>query len=111
MDYRLIIALLVIWSIILIRHTILVRKKSQENRDKERKILNKYKELEIKSEQSLIDIENRQNESEVITKRKHDNFLKVQESKRTEFERLLDEARTLKNEFEDGVFCFIMYIE
>ncbi len=102
MDYRLIIALLVIWSIILIRHTILVRKKSQENRDKERKILNKHKELEIKSEQSLIDIENRQNESDVITKRKHDSFLKIQESKRTEFERLLDEARTLKNEFEDG---------
>lgn len=102
MNSTFIIVLLSIWSLILIKSSLFQNKKQKDLKNRENDINRKNIELDIKTKQSLQDIEKKSIQESQILAYKRNEFETIQIAKKVEFERLLQEARLLKVEFDKG---------
>jgi len=102
MNNTLIIGLLFIWSFILIKSSLSQKKRKDELNEKDNDLLRKQSQIETKTKQSLLEIEKKSIQESLIIANNRQDFEKIQNAKKNEFERLLNEAMNLKNEFEKG---------
>lgn len=102
MNSTFIIVLLFIWALILIKSSLSQNKKQKDLNNRENDITRKHRELDIKTKQSLQEIEKKSIQESQILAHKRNEFETIQIAKKVEFERLLQEARLLKGEFEKG---------
>jgi len=102
MNNTFIIVLLCIWSFILIKSSLSQNKRQKDLNSKDNDINRKHRELDTKTKQSLLEIEKKSiQESQLIAHKRHE-FETMQTAKKNEFERLMEEAKILKSEFEKG---------
>ena len=102
MNTTFIIVLLTIWTLILIKSSLSQNKNQKDLKNRENDINRKHRELDIKTKQSLQEIEKKSIQESQILAYKRNEFETIQIAKKVEFERLLQEARLLKVEFEKG---------
>jgi hypothetical protein len=91
MNSTIIIVLIVIWTLILMKISLSQKKRKDELFKTDRDQFKKQRQIDDSSKKSISDIEN-----------ERQNFIKIQDSKKNEFERLLKEAVNLRKEFEKG---------
>jgi len=102
MNHILIIVFLCIWFLILIISSLSQNKRRKELNSKDNDIIRKQRELDTKTKQSLQDIEKKSNQEAQLIAHQLQVFETIQAAKENEFERLLEEAKILKYEFEKG---------
>lgn len=102
MNSTLIIVLLSIWTFILIKTSLSQRNRKDELYQKDRDLLQKQRKFEENTRKSITDIENKTKQEILLINNSRQNFERIQDSKKNEFERLLAEAKSLRNEFEIG---------
>lgn len=102
MNSTLIIVLLCIWSLILIKSSLSQKKRKDELYQKDDDLIKKQRQLDTKTKQSLLEIEKKSIQESQTLANKRQDFERIQNAKKNEFERLLNEAMNLKNEFEKG---------
>lgn len=102
MNNTFIIVLLCIWSFILIKSSLSQNKRQKDLNNKDNDINRKHRELDTKTKQSLLEIEKKSTQESQLIANKRREFETIQIAKKSEFERLVQEAKLLKSEFEKG---------
>jgi hypothetical protein len=102
MNYSFVIILLCIWSFILVKSRLSQNKRQKDLNNRDNDINRKHRDLDTKSKQLLLEIEKKSIQESQFVSNKKLEFETIQIAKKNEFERLLQEAKLLKSEFEKG---------
>lgn len=97
-----VIVLLCIWSFILIKSSLSQNQRQKDLNNKDNDISRKHRELDTKTKQSIREIEEKSIQESQLIANKRREFETIQIAKKSEFERLMQEVKLLKSEFEKG---------